>query len=168
MFILIRWMRPSKNRGRPHHLSRSCFMDCKRGAKLSLKKSFKHGEIFIPRYEKPAGDQRNGCEIFGSNIGDLQSAMASILEKLILYLEKEPQSLISFINLGIHYLGESKQIKTSSAYNKILCRQLFKEIPFMLTFCLMIAAKGSIARANNNGLRRQPCLVPRSILNYQT
>lgn len=61
-------------------------MDCKRGAKLSLKRSFKHGEIFIPRYEKPAGDQENVCEIFGSNI----RAMASLLEKLILYPEKEP------------------------------------------------------------------------------
>lgn len=34
----------------------------------------------------------------------------------------------------------------------------------MLSICLMIAARGSIATANSNGLKGQRCLVPRSTL----
>ena len=36
MFILMRWIRPSKDRGKPHHPSRSYFMVRRRGVKLSL------------------------------------------------------------------------------------------------------------------------------------
>ncbi len=31
----------------------------------------------MPKYEKPAGDQRNGHEISGSSVYELRSAMAS-------------------------------------------------------------------------------------------
>lgn len=72
--------------------------------------------------------------------------------------------MISSVNLGIDCAGELKKIKTSSAYNEILCRHLFNKIPLILVSCLIAAAKGSIARANNRGLRGQPCLVPRSML----
>lgn len=54
-------------------------MVCKRGAKFSLYKSFKHGGTFIPKYKSPAGDQQKGCEMFGSNVCDLQRGMAYLV-----------------------------------------------------------------------------------------
>ncbi|MEE6523817.1 hypothetical protein FKM82_022878 [Ascaphus truei] len=49
---------------------------------------------------------------------------------------------------------------TSSANREILYSFVEIEIPLMPLSCLILAANGSIVRANRSGDSGQPCLVP--------
>lgn len=102
IIILIKWIRPSRERGRPNHLSKSCFIVCTRGSKLSLYRSVSW-EIFMPSYEKPAGEQRNGHEMFWSRVHGLWSAMASLLE--INFITRKRAIIVYQFNYALNQLS---------------------------------------------------------------
>lgn len=165
-FILITFTLPIKDKGRHFQDMKRDLTWLWRGLILALNRSEYLRVTWIPRYLKRFLTTLNWKSEYEIWREDEFNGNNSLLQKFSLY----PEKLLKVSKIeriwGIEVRGLDRKIRRSSAYKETLCTLPARVIPQTCALERRAIARGSIAMANNNGERGQPCLVPRCSLKY--